>query len=88
MKNWNTNLGGAISVTGTTLIGVGVLAQLTQLSPASATILTDHQVVVLWYVSLVGFVMSAVGKGLTALFAADASKLAELSSKVDSIKAP
>ena len=80
--NWRTNLGGAISVTGTALIGVGVLAQLTQLSPASATILSDHQVVVLWYVALAGFILSAVGKGVAFLFSADAATVQALSAQL------
>ena len=40
--HWQTNLGGAVSVTGTTLIGVGVLAQLTQVAPENALLTTSH----------------------------------------------
>lgn len=77
MRNWKTNLGGAISITGTTLIATGVV-------PALADV---HSPLLTW-IALVGFILSAVGKGLTALFAADAATVAELTSRVDSIKAP
>lgn len=71
-------MGGAISVTGTSLIGIGVLTQLTQLSPDTSSMLTHKQLVVMWYVALVGFVLSAVGKGVTALFAADAAQVKDI----------
>jgi len=71
MNNWRTNLGGAISVTGTGLIGIGVLSQLSQLSPKTQ-MLSPAQLTVMWYVALAGFVMSCIGKGVTALFSADA----------------
>ncbi len=73
-NNWRTNLGGAISVTGTGLIGIGVLSQLSQLSPKTQ-VLSPEQLAVMWYVALSGFVLSCVGKGVTALFAADAKAL-------------
>ena len=75
MNHWQTNLGGAISVTGTTLIGVGVLGNLSQ-GPHSA---------MLWYVALVGFILSAAGKGLTALFAADAKTVNNVAAEVDRV---
>jgi hypothetical protein len=74
-KHWQTNLGGAVSVTGTTLIGVGVLGNL---SPGAHS-------AVLWYIALVGFICSAIGKGLTSLFAADASTVNNLAASVDRI---
>jgi class 3 adenylate cyclase len=74
-KNWRTNLGGAVSVTGTTLIGVGVLGNL---SPGSHS-------GVLWYIALAGFILSAIGKGLTAVFAADATTVANVAAAVDTI---
>jgi hypothetical protein len=77
MKNWRTNLGGALSVTGTTLIGAGVLGNLSN-SQYSA---------ILWYVALLGFVLSAAGKGLTALFAADAKTVNNVAAAVDKINA-
>lgn len=83
-QHWQTNLGGAISVTGTTLIGIGVLTQLTQLSPGTS-MFSQHQLAVLWYVAVVGFVLSAVGKGLTALFAADAGTVNNIAAAVDQI---
>lgn len=78
MTNWRTNLGGAISVTGTLLISVGTLTQLTQLSPNTSTMLNPHQLTAMWYVALVGFVLSAIGKGVTALFSADAKVLKQV----------
>jgi hypothetical protein len=81
MKNWRTNLGGAIAITGTTMIGVGMLSQLTQLSPNS-NILTPHQLAVLWYVALVGFILSAVGKGIAFLFAADSKQVQNLQDQI------
>lgn len=87
MKNWRTNLGGAIAITGTTLIGIGVLPQLTQLSPNSNA-LTTHQLAVLWYVAVVGFVLSALGKGITALFAADAASVKNLQSQINQNQSP
>jgi hypothetical protein len=84
MKNWRTTIGGAVSVLGTSLIGVGLLSQLTQISPASKTILTDGQIVAMWWVALVGFILSCVGKFLTALFAADAAQVQTIADQVDS----
>ena len=60
---------------GTTLIGVGVLGNL---SPGTHS-------GVLWYIALVGFILSAIGKGLTAVFAADASTVANVANAVDKI---
>lgn len=70
-KNWRTNLGGAISVVGTTLLTIGILPQLSGI-PYS------HQA----YVALAGFILSALGKGITALFAADAKQVAALTGVV------
>lgn len=81
MTNWRTNLGGAISITGTSLIAIGTLSQLTQLSPDTA-VLTPHQLRALWYVAVVGFVLSAVGKGVTALFAADATTVKNIQNQL------
>jgi hypothetical protein len=85
MTHWQTNLGGAISVLGTSLIGVGVLAQASQLSPNSAFILDSDQLALMWYVALAGFILSAVGKGLTALFAADARTVNNVAAEVDRV---
>ena len=76
MNNWRTNLGGAISVTGTTLIGVGVLGNMEE-GPHSK---------LLWYIAMVGFILSAIGKGFTALFAADASQVKDLSQRVETVE--
>lgn len=77
MSNWKTSLGGAVSVTGTTLMGVGVLGM---------TGAPDYHSGVYWYIALIGFIMSAVGKGLAALFPADASRVRDLEQRVDSVE--
>ena len=73
-KNWRTNLGGAISVTGTSMIAVGILPQLGGLHSN-----------ILWWIALVGFILSCVGKGLTALFAADVGTVKNVAVEVDRI---
>ena len=73
-KHWQTNLGGAIGMTGTGLIGIGVLGGA---NPAYQK--------VCWWIALVGFVISAIGKGLTALFAADAGTVNNIAAAVDQI---
>ena len=73
-SNWRTNLGGAVSVLGTSLIGVGVVPQLAGTSSKALT-----------YMAVAGFVLSAVGKSLTALFAADAAQLKNVAAAVDQI---
>ena len=76
MSNWKTNLGGAVSTLGTSLIGVGVLGNMTD-GPHSK---------LLWYMAATGFVCSAVGKSLTALFAADASAVKDLAERVQNVE--
>ncbi len=83
MSHWRTNIGGAVSVMGTSLIGIGVLPQLSQLSPTTVSILTPHQLAFLWYTAFVGFILSGIGKGLTALFAADARKVQDIQDQVN-----
>lgn len=87
MKNWKTNLGGAISITGTSLLGVGILPQLSQLSPATANTLSPHQLGVLWYTALIGFILIGLGKGIAFLFAADADVVNNVAKAVDKINA-
>jgi len=84
MKNWRTNLGCAISMTGTALIGIGVLPELSQLSPSTA-ILSSHQLAILWYTAFAGFVISAIGKGVTALFAADARQVQNIQDQMNQV---
>lgn len=60
---------------GNGLAGVGVLSQLSQLSP-NTSVLSTSQLHVLWWVALIGFVLKCIGSGVTALFAADAKQLA------------
>lgn len=85
MKNWKTNLGGAISVTGTSFLAVGILPQLAQLSPVVAGQLTPKELGALWFITLAGFVLSGIGKGFTALFAADSSVVKEVEQKVSTV---
>ena len=72
MKNWRTNIGGAISVLGTSLIGFGILPQLAG-GPSR----------LLYWTAFVGFCLSALGKALTALFAADATQVNQIAAKVE-----
>ncbi len=70
MTNWRTTIGGAISATGTTLFGVGTVVQFTDVS---------HDIKnTLIYIAIAGFLMSAVGKGVTSFFAADAQTLKDV----------
>lgn len=85
--NLKTTAGGAISIIGTSLVGVGVLPQLLQFNPESATILSHGQLAALWYVALAGFILSGIGKGVTALFAADASAVKQNAAQVQVVAA-
>lgn len=82
-KNWKTSLGGAISIMGTSLIGIGTLTQLTQLSPT--TNVPPKLLTLMWYVAAGGFILSAIGKGITSLFAADASTVSDVVSRVNTV---
>jgi len=75
MKNWRTNLGGAISVLGTSLIGFGVLPQLSGVPSKALT-----------YTAFAGFVLSAIGKSVTALFAADSKSVNDNADQIEQIK--
>ena len=68
------NIGGAMTVTGTSLIACGVLPQL-----------GGAQSSALWYLALAGFILSAAGKGVTVLFTADATSVKNVSVEVDRI---
>lgn len=68
---------------GTSLIGIGTLTQLTQLSPT--TNVPPKLLTLMWYVAAGGFILSATGKGITALFAADASTVNDVASKVQTV---
>ncbi len=72
MKNWRTNLGGALSSLGTALIGVGVVPQL---AGTPSPMLTK--------VAIGGFVCECLGKFFTALFAADAKTVDCLKEQVN-----
>lgn len=80
--NWRTNLGGAISIIGAALLGIGVLPQLAQLSPDAKIQMSATQYSLLWYAAFAGVVLGAIGKGLTALFAADAAALKVVQSQM------
>jgi hypothetical protein len=73
-NHWRTNIGGAIGMTGTGLIGIGVLGGANP----------EYQAVC-WWIALIGFIISAIGKGFTALFAADASTVNNVAAAVDKI---
>ena len=83
-QHWQTTLGGFLSSTGKGLAGIGMLMQLTQLSPTS-NVLTPAMLTVLWYIALVGVVMGIVGTQLTAWFAADATTVNNIAAAVDQI---
>ena len=84
MKSWRTTISAAVTVTGSALVGIGGLTQLNQLNPNSKGI-TDTQMVVMWYIMAAGFVLSAVGKGLGLLFAADSSTLKQVAEQTNAI---
>ncbi len=67
MKNWRTTIGGAIGNFGKALAGVGTLGQFTDVPPSSKA--------VLFYIGVVGFVLSCAGGFFTSLFTADAKTL-------------
>lgn len=71
MRNWRTSLGGAIGVTGITLTGGVVVMHLAK---------DDGKLAVT--IATVGVILSAVGRGLGALFSADAKQLKILEDKV------
>ena len=83
-QHWQTTLGGFLSSTGKGLAGIGMLMQLTQLSPTS-NILTPAMLSALWYIALAGVVMGVVGTQLTAWFAADAKTVNNIGAAVDTI---
>jgi hypothetical protein len=62
--SWKTTLGGALTATGHTLMGVGVVPQL-----------AGAQSKALLYIALAGFVLGAAGTFFTGLFAADHSRV-------------
>lgn len=77
--NWRTNLGGALGALGSTLVGVGVVPQLAG-TPSK----------VLTVIATVGFIISAMGKFFTALFAADAATVSnrvnDLQNQLNAVK--
>jgi TRAP-type C4-dicarboxylate transport system permease small subunit len=62
--SWKTTLGGALTATGHTLMGVGVIPQL-----------AGAQSKALLYIALAGFILVAAGTFVTGLFAADHSQI-------------
>lgn len=73
-----------MAITGTSLIGIGVLPQLI---PAASNPLTHAQLGALWWVALSGFVLSCIGKGLTSLFAADAVVVKQNAAQITAVAA-
>lgn len=66
MKSWKTTLGGALSAFGTTLMGVGVVPQL-----------SGTKSDLLYYIALVGFLTTAAGQFFSGLYARDNDKSSE-----------
>jgi len=71
-SNYKSTIGGAFSALGTTLIGVGVVPQLSGVPNKFLT-----------YVAVAGFLFTAIGQFLGHLFAADAATLRALSTQVN-----
>lgn len=82
MTKSKTNLGGALMVLGTTLTGVGVL---TQFAPSVGMSIPHSVMIAMWFVALVGFIVGAVGKFVTAYFAADNADVTAVAKTVDTI---
>ena len=70
-KSWKTTLGGALSALGKTLMGIGVVPQL---SGEPKPFLT--------YVAVAGFVLDALGSFFAHLFAVDQGALIDALKKV------
>ena len=75
MKNWRTNLGGAISITGSVLLGIGLLPGVSEIPQSWCK----------WFIAG-GIICSAFGKGITALFAADSATVEKLSKQNEAAK--
>ena len=73
--NWKTTISGAFNALGTTLMGVGIIPQLSGTSSKF-----------LMYVAITGFICKAVAEFLGHLFAADASQLKDIANQVSDIK--
>lgn len=80
MNCWRTSLGGAIGVTGTALVGIGI----------SSHLLIGIDAKIVGYTCLAGFVLSAIGKGIDSLCGADNKEvkqaLQEVKDKIESNK--
>ena len=76
-RNWKTNLGGALQLVGKSLLGIGLFPQLAG----------DHANL-FFYTAFVGFVLEAIGQGITALFSADSSQVANLAARVNDSATP
>ena len=74
MKNWRTTVGGAVSTVGKGMIMMGVLPQL-----------AGSHSNLLWWMTLVGYVINIVGEGLAKFFAADAVALKEVVQRTEEI---
>lgn len=75
-SHWQTNLGGAISILGTTLLGAGLVPQLAGIHSNTLLVIT-----------IAGLVLSGIGKGVAFLFAADAKTVNNIAAAVDKINA-
>jgi hypothetical protein len=71
-KNWQTNLGGAFAALGTTLMGIGIIPQLSGVPSQTLT-----------YVAIAGFFCNGLGVFFGHLFSADANTVKALQTQVD-----
>lgn len=76
MTNWRTNLGGALEVLGTSLVGIGVVPQLGGTSSKFLTMC-----------AVSGFIIGCAGKFFSALFAADAKVVAVAQQQIGELQA-
>jgi hypothetical protein len=84
MTHSKTTIGGLLSSVGKALAGTGILAQLTQLLPAS-NVIPASILLAIWWITLAGVVLGVVGTAMTSWFAADASIVNNVAAAVDQI---
>ena len=74
MKSWKTTLGGALGAFGKTLVGIGVVPQL---SGTPSLLLT--------YITVAGFILEAVGDFIGHLFSADTQQVQKMQKQIDAV---
>ena len=70
-SNWRSTIGGAFSALGKTLMGVGIVPQLSGMPNKALT-----------YLAIAGFVLDAIGSFFGHLFGADAKTVSDLGAQV------